>query len=62
MNKKTYNRPAIKYVVTDDLMQDEVLHNSKGDGNQLGNNADFDDNEADNDVNSDIIRYSVWEE
>ena len=42
-------------------MQDEGLHNSVGDGNQLGNDASFDD-ENDNGINTDIITHSVWDE
>lgn len=61
MNKKEYSCPSIKLVTTDDLMQDEGLHNSVGDGNQLDNAASFDD-ENDNGINTDIITHSVWDE
>lgn len=58
MEQKQYVRPDIKRVVMENLM-DPGIHNSVGNGEQLGNEAGFDEEQEEQEQSS-VPHASVW--
>ena len=61
MDMRTYIKPALKVLILDseEIMDDDFIHFSGGDGNQLSKENVFNDEE---DTNDSYKRVSVWDD